>query len=383
MSSTPPDPAPGAVGPTAGSTGPSGAAAPGVRGLSCPSCGGGMHFDPGSSGLKCPQCGAIREIASSPTPRWRPFDPDAVSSGAEASLSPRPEGDSPDAGPDQELLCPNCGGRAGFVGTLTATRCPYCGSPVQRTDIRTASGRLPVDAIVPFALSEDQAREHLHGTMHKIWLAPKAFRNLHTSDAFAAVYLPFFVFDIDTRTYYEGQAGELGGMTGEWKPLPDHPYRRGEIERRFENVSILAESSIAKRDLGYLEPWPVATALAFRPEFIAGCLCRAYERDLHACWAPVNEQVESDIGRELRIAIQGHPRIDKRETTYQRSYRQILLPVYLCTVPYRGEVRHFYVNGSSGNVMGSAPTSKPKAVLAIGTILLVIALFLSLLVLGD
>ena len=54
---------------------------------------------------------------------------------------------------DKEVVCQNCGGHSMFTGTLTSLRCPYCNTPIQRDDVQDSPTRLPIDGVLPLAVS--------------------------------------------------------------------------------------------------------------------------------------------------------------------------------------------------------------------------------------
>src|SRR5690348_12333898 len=93
----------------------------------CPSCGGGMTFSSVTT-MKCEYCGSPHKIAGADHPAEAPWRNFSEAVGA-ARLTATPTASQP--GFESELLCPSCGGVAGFSGTYNATRCPYCAHPVQ------------------------------------------------------------------------------------------------------------------------------------------------------------------------------------------------------------------------------------------------------------
>ncbi len=193
------------------------------------------------------------------------------------------------AAPTKELVCPNCNGHIGFVGTLTATRCPFCATPVQRSDIKDAPNRLPVDGVVPFGIdttsAEDKVKEWINGR----WFAPNDFKKYSKAGSFSGVYLPFFTFDAQTYTEYEGERGDNytvtvgSGQNQRTETRIRWHHVRGAVDVPFDDVAIGAEASLEPDRLRDLEPWPTQAAVAFRAEYLAGSLSRSYEKELDVC----------------------------------------------------------------------------------------------------
>ena len=61
----------------------------------------------------------------------------------------------------KEIRCDSCGANVVFIGTLTSTECPYCGSPIQLENVHDAEHRVPVDGVLPFLIEREKARGNL------------------------------------------------------------------------------------------------------------------------------------------------------------------------------------------------------------------------------
>lgn len=340
----------------------------------CTSCGGGMLFSGPAHALVCPNCG--REV---------PLDPDS-SAPAERDLEATLA--DPDAavaapgtaGPELELTCPNCAGNIGFSGTLTATRCPFCASPVQRSDVHAAPQRLPVDGVVPLGIDQPQAKAHVEEWISKRWFAPNAFKKYSSTGSFAAVYLPFFTFDSQTSTYYDGMRGDTrtrsvgSGQNRRTETYTDWSHASGRVELSFDDVAVGAEHSLAADRLRDLEPWPTAQARAFKAEYLAGAVSRTYERTLAECHGSAQGRMSEEITESVKRDIGGdQQRIHEQTTTWTaQTYRHLLLPLFLLVVMFRQEPFQVFVNGVTGEVQGQRPYSWVKIALAsvLGAILI-------------
>ncbi len=51
----------------------------------------------------------------------------------------------------------------------------------------------------------------------------------------------------------------------------------GHVARDFDDVLVPASSQVAERDLARLGPWPLAQAVPFRAEYLAGFAAARYE----------------------------------------------------------------------------------------------------------
>ncbi len=344
----------------------------------CTSCGGGLVFHPSTRGMQCPSCGKQVPIAADEEPppeRDLRATLEQLDSATDASVAPS-------AGPTKELVCPNCNGHIGFVGTLTATRCPFCATPVQRSDIKDAPDRLPVDGVVPFGLDQKVAEGHVKEWIGGRWFAPNEFKKYSKAGSFSGVYLPFFTFDADTVSDYDGERGDTYTVTvgsGDNRRTETRvrwSHASGRVPVDFDDVAVGAESSLDPARLADLEPWPTQAAVAFRPEYLAGSLSRSYEKGLDECHGSATERMNEGIESAIRRDIGGdQQRIHHVDTSWSnQTYRHLLLPIFLLVVMFQAKPYQVFVNGVSGEVHGQRPYSWIKITLAVIAALIVVGI---------
>ena len=76
--------------------------------------------------------------------------------------------------------CPSCGSLVEFQGAQHATECPFCATPVV---IGTGTNRqIKPQAVLPFALTQPQARAELLSWLGSLWFAPNALLEFHAAD---------------------------------------------------------------------------------------------------------------------------------------------------------------------------------------------------------
>jgi hypothetical protein len=92
-------------------------------------------------------------------------------------------------------------------GATHAAECPFCASPVV---LDTGAHRLiKPQALVPFQLTEDQARDAMVKWMGQLWFAPSTLLEYaRKGRAMNGIYVPFWTFDADSASAYTGQRGE-------------------------------------------------------------------------------------------------------------------------------------------------------------------------------
>jgi predicted RNA-binding Zn-ribbon protein involved in translation (DUF1610 family) len=347
------------------------AQAPSTVHYACFSCGAGMVWSGRVGGLLCPSCGSTKPIERDPN---KPAERDL-----EAALSAPPPAVSGPSSPDKELVCPNCNGAIGLVDTLTATRCPFCATPVQRSDVRDAPNRQPVDGVVPFGIDQQQAKELVEGWISQRWFAPNAFKKYSSTGSFNPVYLPFFTFDAQTLSDYAGERGIThtrtvgSGQNQHTETYTVWHYVEGTVDLPFDDVAVGASTSLDPERMSKLEPWPTRDAVTFRGEYLAGAVSRSYDLDLPQCYGHARQRMETEIAGAVRSDIGGdQQRIHQINTSWRdQTFRHLLLPLFLLVVTFHQKPFQVYVNGVTGEVHGQRPYSWVKITLAVLAALIV------------
>ena len=336
----------------------------------CRVCGGELVFNIAAQRLVCPHCGHTADVIENQdaTVVERDFAEavDAIRSGLFDTTEVSVDG-------EKEVVCQNCGGHTVFSGTLTATRCPYCATPIQRDDIHDAPSRLPVDGVLPFQIDAKTAETQIEKWINSRWFAPNAFKKYGRAGSFASVYAAYFTYDAETTTDYRGQRGDTYVTTvgsGEnrrtvtrtrWRPAS------GRVDDVFDDVPVLANTGFEDKHIRELEPWPTAGARPYSGEYLAGHLSRTYDHDVEESFGEGKRRIEEGIAQTVRRDIGGdHQRISSMNVHYRAlRYKHLLLPIWLLTVIYAQTTYQVFMNGVTGEVHGNRPYSKLKIALAV------------------
>ncbi|WP_238475631.1 TFIIB-type zinc finger domain-containing protein [Rhodophyticola sp. CCM32] len=342
----------------------------------CDNCGADFRFDPDQGKLVCDHCGNERVI----------------------------EGDGPWAGsaireldfqtalrdllPAQEMeekrvtSCPNCGAQVEFLPEIHAKECPFCATPVV-TDTGQQRQIKP-KAVLPFKLDEHAARDAMTRWLGKLWFAPNGLQEYaRKGRRLDGMYTPYWTFDADTHSRYRGQRGTVYFETrsdgkGGTRQVQKIRWRRvsGRVARFFDDVLVLASTSLPKRYTDRLAPWDLTALAPYTPEFLAGFRAEGYTVDLEGGMDEARRIMDAQITRDIRADIGGDmQRIDQVETDIADvTFKHVLLPVWLAAYKYRGKSYRFVVNGQSGKVQGERPYSAWKIAFAVLGAVIVIAL---------
>ena len=343
----------------------------------CDQCGAELRFAPGQSVLKCNHCGHEQRIAADGGP-WSA----STKSFPELDLARGIADDLP-ATASQDVRsthCTNCGAVVTFQGANHATQCPFCASPLVVDS--GAQRTIKPQALIPFQLDETTARKNLITWLGSLWFAPNGLLEFtRAGRKMDGVYVPYWTLDADTQSRYRGQKGvhyyetrtvtvNVNGKSERrteqvqktrWYPAS------GTVSRDFDDVLVIASSSLP-RSLGEgLEPWDLSALAAYTPEYLAGLQAEGYTialADGHQTGrVKMAAVIYSDVCRDIGGDVQ---RVDNIDTDYDNeTFKHILLPVWMAAYKYSGKSYRFLVNGQTGEVQGERPWSVWKITFAV------------------
>ncbi|MFU8881481.1 MAG: primosomal protein N' (replication factor Y) - superfamily II helicase [Rhodobacterales bacterium] len=335
----------------------------------CAQCGADYRFAPGEGALHCDHCGHRQQIA--PPGPWSGALKELDFNAALARNLPPSETEV-----TRVSNCNSCGAQVEFDPAVHALECPFCASPLV-ADTGTHRHIKP-RAVLPFALDEQAARKAMNDWLGKLWFAPNGLQDYaRKGRRMTGIYVPYWTFDADTQSRYSGQRGtvyyETVTVMRDGKPVRTQVPRirwravSGRVQRWFDDVLVLAATSLPRRYTEGLEPWDLSALQSYRPEFLAGFRAEGYTVDLEAGFSIAREKMDRVIERDVRFDIGGdQQRIHTVDTQVSNvTFKHILLPVWLAAYKYRGQSYRFVVNGATGRVQGERPWSAWKIAFAI------------------
>jgi predicted RNA-binding Zn-ribbon protein involved in translation (DUF1610 family) len=349
----------------------------------CAQCGADLRFAPGQTVLVCHHCGHQQEIAqTSPRKKARALGEIPLRSGLAEDLP---------ADVMEEVRstsCPNCAAVIEFQGANHATQCPFCATPVV---VDTGTHRhIKPQALVPFALSEDQARDALTKWLGSLWFAPNGLLEYtRKGRAMAGIYVPFWTFDADSASRYSGQRGEHYYETRTVTVMVDGRSEQrqeqvqkirwypasGQVARQFDDMLVMASNSLPRRLGEDLTPWDLGLMEAYSPDFLSGFQAEGYTVALADGHGLARERMARIIESDVRRDIGGdEQRINSIDSRFDReTFKHVLLPIWTAAYKYSGKSYQFLVNGQTGEVQGERPYSWWKIGFAILAVAAVVA----------
>lgn len=300
------------------------------------------------------------------------------------------------------LKCAGCGAEV-VVNTAEAmaARCHWC-RHVLTINEQVPNGAVP-DAVLPFALTREQAIENINkfAGARKLF-ANREFVQQFTPENVFGVYLPYMVVDANASVQVWGKGEvQLRSYTRKQGEREQRLYDAEvyEIERRVDfTVDDLAiESSSERLDMNRrvntnniinaIQPFDTAEAVQWNANYLNGFSSEKRDSDVTGLEPVLDDRLLS-IGRsQVQESVRGYNRgvrwEGERIAVGGSRWIAMYVPVWLYAhTDQSSQMTHYIaVNGRTGKTQGSVPVSHPRiwlAAAAAGVVLEVpIALYLA------
>ncbi len=349
----------------------------------CEQCGADLRYAPGQTQLTCENCGHVQAIPQAGVRR-------RTRALGELDLTRGLADDLPLEASEEvrTTTCPSCGAQVEFRGAGHATECPFCATPVV---VDTGTRRhIKPQALIPFVLTEAQARAAMVKWMGRLWFAPDTLLEYaRKGRALAGIYVPFWTFDAATQSSYRGARGDhyhetrtvTVNVNGRSQQRQEQVQKTrwtaasGNVARAFDDVLVMASRSLPSQLGNDLTPWDLSALEPYSPDYLAGFQAEGYTVGLAegqvAARTTMSRVIDGDVRRDIGGDVQ---RVDAVDTDWSdETFKHILLPVWMAAYKYNAKSYRFLVNGQTGEVQGERPWSVWKigfVVLAVAVVVL-------------
>jgi DNA-directed RNA polymerase subunit RPC12/RpoP len=352
-----------------------------IKRHSCRNCGADMVFNPSIGKLACPYCDARQTIQTNLA--------DIVERDFESFLRPEAERLQPLARDAMQVTCDSCGATVTFVPPETATSCDFCAAKIVAQP-KVADPLVAPEGVLPFSVPNKDAVASLKQWTASRWFAPNALKTMARHDKAESVYLPYWTFDAQTDTFYQGQRGEDYQETEHYTDSEGKRRSRtvthtnwfdatGNVSRHFDDVPVPATNSVLPKYIGRLK-WDFGELASYDPGYLSGHKAQTYQVTLEEGFEQFKQYAGNVIRRDCEEDIGGdRQRVDSMDTNYSAvTFKHILVPVYAGAYRFNNKVYQIIINGRTGEVQGERPYSKLKIGCLIAAIIGAILFFILL-----
>lgn len=347
----------------------------------CPECGGDAEWNASKKALACPFCGTVLPWSDGEDPMGAAI----VEHNLEASLASTTADQHGLQAEKKSVKCESCRAISIFDPDRAAQRCEFCGSPaiVPMDDM---ADMITPESLLPAVVAQTQIRDQLRAWYGSRWFAPNKLKRSAMTDTLHGIYLPYWTFDAKADAAWTAESGYHYYVSESYTDSNGKSATRqvqrtrwesssGELSHFFDDDLVPGTVGVHTELLRKVEPFPTIKDLKpYEPIYVRGWTVERYQVDLNQASATSQQQMDAVLqqlcSREVPGDTQRNLSVDAH---YQsRTFKHILVPVWLTTYTYGAKSFQVVVNGYTGKMAGEHPLSWIKITLAVLGVLMII-----------
>lgn len=335
--------------------------------FTCPSCGAPQKFSPATGKLTCEFCSAQTAIdVLNQTINEYDFH-EAIST---------LEAEKPKI-ITKEVSCKKCGGSFTLTPYSFSSNCPYCNTPAITDFIKEITPK----SLIPFSITRKDAQIRFKKWVGSRWFAPNAFKKYLDGDRkLTGYYLPYWTYDSDTVTRYQGLRGDVYYVSVTKTVIENGRQRQVNVQEprinwttasgvvyvSFDDVTIGASKTISRAILDSLEPWHTSKLMPFNEKYLSGFEAEEYTIGLDNGFEFAKAKMSFKIERNVRQDIGGDKQqIHSINTQHNNiTYKNVLFPVWTASFQWKNKTYNYAINAQTGKIVGERPYSITKIIFA-------------------
>jgi hypothetical protein len=347
----------------------------------CAACGAQAEWNPARQLLVCPFCGTAA-----------PFDVKAdgtiVEHDLAKALRETPEAERGWLTAKRTVKCQSCQAVSVFDPERVGQNCDFCGSPalVAYDEIKAP---IRPQSLLPFKVTEGNVREQIRRWYASKWLAPNSLKRMALVDRVHGVYVPYWTFDAHVICPWDGDAGHYYYTTETYRDNQGRTQTRqvrhvrwvpasGEVRHFFDDEPVPGTKGVSHTLLAQVEPFPTAELVPYETAFLSGFVVEQYQLVL----VDASQRSESSMTKQLyemcaaQIPGDTYRNLNIHPVFSERTFKHILVPVWLLSYTYGNRIWQVVVNGYTGKMAGEYPKSPWKIALLVLLAIIVLLIVL-------
>jgi hypothetical protein len=350
--------------------------------FACPACGAEAIWNPAKQALICPFCGTTSPATLDPTAGGI-LEHDLVT--ALRSITDDKRGWQTEK---RYVKCQSCQAISVLDPNRQAQRCEFCGSAQLVAYEQTKDAFRP-ESVLPFKVSEDQARDGIRSWYGKLWLAPNALKRRALTDTVKGIYLPYWTFDAHVDASWTAEAGHYYYTTESYTDNNGHTQTRqvqhirwepaaGRLQHFFDDDLVCASIGVHPDLLRGIEPFPTKDLVAYDAGYVAGWVVERYQIDLISAAKAAREAMDAQLRQLCGAQVPGdtYRNLEVQANYSGQTFKHILAPVWLLSYTFGAKAFQAVLNGVSGAIEGEYPKSWIKVTLLVLGILIAVSIVL-------
>ena len=349
--------------------------------FACPSCGGEAVWNPAKQKLVCPFCGT--ESPARIDSGGAIVEHDLV-----AALRGIPDDQRGWKSDKRQVRCQSCNAISVLDPARQAQNCEFCGS-AQLVPYEETKPAFRPESVLPFKVSEGNARDRIRAWYGKLWLAPSALKRRALTDTVRGIYLPYWTFDAQVDAEWKAEAGHYYYTTESYSENGQTRTRQvqhvrwepaaGRVSHFFDDDLVCASVGVHPGILRSIEPFPTQELKPYDAGFVSGWVVERYQIDLIGAAERARAVMDGKMQTLCAQAVPGDTfrNLVVRSDYSRQTFKHILAPAWLLTYTYGARSFQCAMNGVTGAIAGEYPKSPWKIALLVLAVIVGVLIVMS------
>lgn len=342
--------------------------------LPCPSCGHQLSYSAEKQVIDCDHCGFVKPISQAN---------DMVEEKCLKDAAKEMATYTPQTISKKVMSCNSCGAQLMIEEDAIAARCNFCGSE-KVNETALDKNMIQPQGIIPFAIPKREATDKFKKWIAEGWFTPNKLKKLAALGDVHGIYVPFWTYDANTFANWSGEAGfhyyvtETYTQDGETRTRQVQKtrweYRSGSFEKFFDDVLIVASKGLPHRLITPIFPYELEKTINYTNDLMVGWESEIYSLDVLEGYQVAEGQMDAELLRIAKERIGGDTQrgVRVQSEKWDQTFKHLILPVWLCSYIYKDKSYQFAVNGQTGKINGTKPTSWIKVTFLVLVILAIL-----------
>jgi hypothetical protein len=337
----------------------------------CPACGAQSEWTPAKQKLMCPFCGTESPYAID-REHGKVVELDLV-----RALREMPDEERGWQTERRSVQCQSCRAVMVFDPARVGQSCEFCGSPAL-VDYREIKAPIRPQGVLAFRVDTSRVRDDIRRWWRRKWLAPGRLARTALVDTIKSQYVPYWTFDAKVHCPWTAEAGHhyyvtVPGRDAKGRPTVRQERRTrwepaaGVVDTFFDDEAVPGTQGLPLDLLKKVEPFPTHEVVPYDTAFLSGHVVEHYQVVLLDAAQRSLEQMQAKLVVLCARQIPGdtHRNLQIHPAYTGRTFKHVLVPVWLLTYDYGSKAYQVIVNGYTGKIAGRHPYSVWKIALLV------------------
>ena len=220
------------------------------------------------------------------------------------------------------------------------------------------------DYVIPFKKSKKDALDALKKHYLKKPLLPSVFKDENHLEEIKAVYVPFWMYDLESSGRFQYQGTRVRFWETEKYECTEtsfyHIVRKGSM--KFCRIPVDGSEKIDDTMMEAIEPYDYQELEPFQLSYLSGYMADRYDREPDELTDRVHARMEESMRRAVRNTVIGYDTVipvqEDIRITGKGQVKYALLPVWFLNTKWNGKTYSFAMNGQTGKIIGDLPVGK-------------------------